>query len=67
MRHVPFILFVIAIVGSIYACVHEENARNQGLPLVNAAAPNDAKANMLFTPCALGPQNVPHFEEKDDA
>lgn len=39
MRHVPFILFVIAIVGSIYACVHEENARNQGLPLVHASAP----------------------------
>ena len=29
-------------------------------------APNVARANMLFAPCPLSPQNIPQFNEDDD-
>lgn len=37
-----------AIIFAIAGCIHEESAKNQGLPLVNAAAPACPK---LANPC----------------
>lgn len=61
------IIVLGAIVFAIAGCLREQTAVNYGLPLVDAAQPaSEGKANMLFTPCPLGPQNVPPFNEVED-
>ena len=49
MNHAPALLFAGGMIFAIIGCIHEQKARNQGLPLVHAAAPQCPK---LATPAS---------------